>query len=145
MSLEKWKKQYWKKFVVHMSGSEAVQVDLGLFRGLRPDALAEHGLHLEAGLRGDVSVTAGGLGQHRFYPAHPDNLALCAWTRSRGKWCTEECPLRMARSGIRCYRDRKDTDDGTVIENPDQVFKDTQNPEPMIAWLEKAAEVPEHV
>lgn len=124
MSYETWREEYYPVPACDVPKEQAVAHSLRKWEGLRPEALAKHGIKLYAqNVGGMLSIASG-------------SCALCHHY-CRGGSC-ESCPLAIARaendgSPVDCDKSRFDEDRSpwaTGAYGP-------QNPEPMIAWLKK--------
>lgn len=134
MTLDTWKREfYWvdADTVSSRSWAECVEHSIRKWEGLRPEALARHGLVKD--------------GKAIFDPtSHIDlwisgtTCALCQKDLSTdGHRFCETCPLYAALGEARCDElSDEDADD----DSPYGIWCDTGDPEPMIAALNKALE-----
>lgn len=133
MSLESWKQEYYPVPANETDKSDAVAHSLRKWLGLRPEVLAAHSLVMF----GCRLCEKDNLGTGLYIDA--DSCALChhyspdsVYAEDDDTEC-ERCPLYKARGGHVCHVD--DVAAGET-ETPFRAFTRTDNPEPMIRWLQ---------
>ena len=119
MSLQTWKNEFYPIPADKCRKKDAVVHSLRKWIGFRPENLARHEM-------GVLDIMGRG-------PLGADGCALCH--KFEFGDC-ELCPLALARDGVPC----NDANDeyGEDSESPYSHFLDNGDPEPMIAFLEKA-------
>jgi hypothetical protein len=129
MSLESWKAEFYPVPASECPAEDAIEHSLRKWRGLRPEALARHGVgtkgtRLFAAVDGFfyISATNCALCEQFFQDAEEEDEKACA-----------DCPLAISRGGVSCSKARE----GESFA-PWEAFGAGNNPEPMIAALEKA-------
>ena len=124
MSKETWKKEFYPTPPSLCVGvGEAVFHSLRKWIGFRPENLKRH------------SITGDDLPDMDMYSS--GSCALCCRFDDFNCFddCSDECPLALARDGVRCIDVLKGVD-GELSPYDAQLLND--DPEPMICWLEKA-------
>ncbi len=129
MSLESWKQLYYPitaEKAAKLSPHGIIKHSLTKWRGLRPEVLAEHELRIEFSWIKDK--TADNL------PITGQSCSLCEkhydYSKDESDSCSS-CPLaQLGASGTDCFTEYRH-------------WRDTRDPEPMIALLEKALQTAE--
>ena len=153
MSFKSWREEFYpqtaESIVRSVKGARyeeeiIVEHSLQKWTGLRPENLKKHnviysgdGGYYENGVRSKynrVQYSA------NIVPINDESCSLCEayFKSSNGVYgnlhSCRACPLYQARGRVACY---SDTDRNNGDEAPYHVFTSTDNPEPMIKWLEK--------
>lgn len=148
MSLETWKAEFYPKRAGKTTKEEAVAHSLAKWIGLRPDNLAKHGVEVD---KEKCIVEIGDEPSEEFVQVSGGTCALCYHYHDDEEesvliddeepedWCGK-CPLKLARGGIPCD-ERSDDEIDDCEDSPWYRYTTTRDPEPMIFWLQKAAEL----
>lgn len=148
MSLETWKAEFYPKRASRTTKEEAVAHSLAKWIGLRPDNLAKHNVLVD----GDKCVVPDDDEDNtEAVQINGETCALCFHYHDDEEeggyvddeepedWCGK-CPLKLARGGATCD-DRSDDEIDDCEDSPWFHYSTTRDPEPMIFWLQKAAEL----
>lgn len=128
MSLESWKQLYYPitaEEAAKLSPHGIIEHSLIKWRGLRPETLAEHGLWFSYSSLTDGTYVL---------PITGQSCSLCEkhydYSKDEPDSCSS-CPLaQLGASGTDCFTEYRH-------------WRDTRDPEPMIALLEKALQTAE--
>jgi hypothetical protein len=125
VSLKTWKEEFYPVEAHAGLKEHAAKDSLRKWEGLRPENMARHGVALAADqlsdADGDVMLIDGG------------SCALCHHYAKFGSPTCGDCLLYKVRGKVACDASRHDENGGPYNLLP--------NPEPMIYWLKKAAEL----
>ena len=123
MSLVSWKIEFCPDLFPPVTEEQALRHSLSKWNGLRTESLHKHDLHTTAG----VVIDKDG----NFYSPTRDNSLLChLYLKDR---CMK-CPMAEARYKIPCFV----TDVRSEVDNPLAIWRQQDNPNPMLAVLLKA-------
>jgi hypothetical protein len=139
MSLKTWKAEFYPKPAHETTKEEAVAHSLQKWIGLRPENLARHNVLVD----GDKCVVPVDDEDDDWVNINGETCALCHHNHENdeddeGGWDNDcgTCPLKVARGGVTCDNEIR----GDEPDSPWHHYSTTRDPEPMIFWLQKAAE-----
>ncbi len=141
-----WLEKYYPIYAADVAKEDALAHSHQKWLGLRPAVLAEYGMFIVE----RIHVTDG---SHRYLRIGADSCALCEYYNHAQEddkgWraVCQECPLAKVRDGVPCDQASAEDEDSYLEEDgwdcavtlsPYGEFRANQNPEPMIALIEKA-------
>lgn len=141
MSLNTWKEEFYPRNASDFNGNssltelDAVKHSLLKWKGLRKENLDNHGI---TNIRKSVSRAIGCDGSLYQLKIDSDSCSLCQRNHMISEVECEGCALAIVRGGFPCDEIMEDESFSPYVE-----FRDKNNPEPMIFWLEKALQYAE--